>query len=155
MTLPGIVFTSNGLGTDNTGDTDDTAMLHASITQPIVDAFYAVYHELGYGFLEAVYMNALVAELDYRHIKSTRQVPAEILYRGKEVGTYRMDLVVEDKVLVEIKSTMKLAAADERQLLNYLKATSIEVGLLLHFGPEPKVLRRILTNDRKQKGLAV
>ena len=155
MTRSWIFYASNCLHTDDTGDTDDTAMLHGSITKQVVDAFYSVYHELGYGFLEAVYANALVGELDYRHIKSTRQVAAEILYRGKEVGTYRMDLVVENKVLVEVKSTMKLVTADERQLLNYLKATSIEVGLLLHFGPEPKVLRRILTNDRKYKGLAV
>lgn len=130
-------------------------MLHGTVTEQIVDAFYAVYHELGYGFLESVYANALVAELDYQHVRSVRQVAAEILYRGKEIGTYRMDLVVENRVLVEVKSTMKVVPADERQLLNYLKATSIEVGLLLHFGPEPKVLRRILTNDRKQKGLTV
>jgi GxxExxY protein len=155
---PGILWASHCLDTDDTDYTDYTdytAMLHDTITKQVIDAFYAVYHELGYGFLEAVYTSALVAELDYQHIKSRRQTPAEILYRGKEIGTYYMDLLVEGKVLVEVKSTAKLVPADERQLLNYLKATSIEVGLLLHFGPEPTVMRRILTNDRKHKGLAV
>ena len=89
----------------------------------------------------------MATELEYRGCRVERQTPFELHYRGKRVGRYRADLLVWNKVLIEVKSTRQLVEADERQLLNYLKATPIEVGFLLHFGPKPKFFRRILTND--------
>lgn len=124
-------------------------MLEASITDQVIGAFFEVYKDLGYGFLEAVYANALSVELRSRGLELTREVPIQVVYRGVPVGTYRVDMIVEGRVLVEVKSAKALSEADERQLLNYLKATNVEVGFLLHFGPEPGFRRRIYTNDRK------
>ena len=129
-------------------------MLEAKLSETLLDSFFFVYNEFGYGFLESVYANALATELEYRGCRVERQIPFELHHRGKEVGRYRADLLLENKVLIEVKSTRQLVEADERQLLNYLKATPIEIGFLLHFGPKPKFLRRLLTNDRKKAGLA-
>jgi GxxExxY protein len=128
-------------------------MLEAKLSETLLDSFFFVYSDFGYGFLESVYANALATELEYRGIQVQRQVPFELHHRGKEVGRYRADLLVEQRILIEVKSTKQLLEADERQLLNYLKATPIEIGFLLHFGPKPKFLRRLLTNDRKKSGL--
>lgn len=129
-------------------------MLEKKLSETLLDSFFFVYNEFGYGFLESVYANALATELEYRGVRVRRQVPFELHHRGKQVGRYRADLLVESRVLIEVKSTRNLVEADERQLLNYLKATPIEVGFLIHFGPKPKFFRRILTNDRKKAGLA-
>ena len=129
-------------------------MLEAKLSETILDSFFFVYKEFGYGFLESVYSNAFATELEYRGVRVERQAPFELHHRGKEVGRYRADLVVGNTILIEVKSTRQLVEADERQLLNYLKATPIEIGFLLHFGPKPKFLRRLLTNDRKKAGLA-
>ena len=128
-------------------------MLEAKLSEQILDCFFFVYRQFGYGFLEAVYANALATELEYRGVKVQRQSPVELQHRGKVVGTYRIDLLIDNRVLVEVKSTKQLIEADERQLLNYLKATSVEVGFLLHFGPKPKFLRRVLANERKHAGI--
>jgi GxxExxY protein len=120
----------------------------------VLAAFFTVYRELGYGFLEAVYVNALYVELTKCGIDVKREVLTEVLYAGVSVGTYRIDVLVAGRIMIEVKSTKTLSDADERQLLNYLKATNIEVGFLLHFGPEPRFRRRILTNDRKWRGIA-
>lgn len=129
-------------------------MHEKEISETLLDSFFFVYNEYGFGFLEAVYANALATELEYRGLHVQRQAPFELHHRGKEVGRYRADLLVENRIMIEVKSTQHLVEADERQLLNYLKATPIELGFLLHFGPNPRFLRRILTNDRKKAGFA-
>jgi GxxExxY protein len=124
-------------------------LLHKEITDAIIRAFYAVYNTLGYGFLEKVYENALAHELSKSGLKVQQQASIQVCYDGQVIGDYYADLVIQDKVIVEIKAVEKLSPQHTAQLLNYLKATSIEVGLVLNFGPEPKFERKILTNDRK------
>jgi GxxExxY protein len=121
-------------------------MIEAALSQAILDAFFRVYHELGYGFLEAVYANALVVELQANGIECRRQCPFEVLYRGAVVGLYRCDLIVGDRILVEAKAIRTLTEADDRQARNYLKATRLQVGFVLNFGPEPK-FRRFVYSD--------
>jgi GxxExxY protein len=99
--------------------------------------------------LEGSYANALAVELRSKGLSVRREVPIEVVYRGVPVGMYRVDLIVEESVLVEVKSTKTVSDADFRQVLNYLKATDLEVGFLLHFGPKPRFRRLIYTNDRK------
>ena len=124
-------------------------MLHETITEPIISAFYDVYHELGHGFLESVYEGSVVVALRKRGLHVQRQHPVTVYYRGEPVGTFCADLVVEHRVICELKAGRALEPIHEAQLINYLRATTIEVGLLLHFGPKPEFRRLILTNDRK------
>jgi GxxExxY protein len=154
-----LVAVSRLVGPRNCFDTTDTtdttiSMLETKLSETLLDSFFFVYTEFGYGFLESVYANALATELEYRGVRVQRQVLFELHHRGKLVGRYRSDLLIENKILVEVKSTRQLVEADERQLLNYLKGTPIELGFLLHFGPKPKFVRRLLTNDRKRSGIA-
>lgn len=118
-------------------------LLHGDITGEIISGFYAVYNELGYGFLEAVYVRALAIELFQRRMNVARDVPVTVYYKGVTVGTYRADLLVADTVVVEVKTGENAAEFDRPQLLNYLRASGKEVGLLLHFGPKA-VLRRLI-----------
>ena len=124
-------------------------MLHEEITSKIIAGFYTVYNELGYGFLEKVYENALCIELGKAGLKVMQQVPIDVCYEGHLVGEYFADLLVQDEVIVELKAVEELAKGHEAQLINYLKATSVEVGLLLNFGPEPKFRRKVFSNERK------
>ena len=125
--------------------------LHADLTGEIIGAFYHVYNTLGYGFLEAVYQNALAVTLSKQgHRVETRQ-PVEVYFEGVIVGNYFADLIVDRLVIVELKSAEALCEANEAQLLNYLKATNIEVGLLLNFGPKPQLKRKVFANSRKQR----
>jgi GxxExxY protein len=124
-------------------------MLHEGITSQIIAAFYAVYNKVGYGFLEKVYENALVLEFRKSGLKVAEQVAIEVCYEGHPIGEYFADLLVEDKVIVEVKAADALIQAHENQLVNYLKATRLEVGLVLNFGPEPQFKRKIFTNARK------
>ena len=124
-------------------------LVEEKLTHSILRAFYDVYNELGYGFLEHLYVMALERELLSRGHMVAREVGVAVLYKGEELGFQRMDLVVDGKVIVETKSTEDLHKSATRQVYNYLKATSLEVGLLLHFGPEPRFFR--LINQRKQK----
>ncbi|MBT3315947.1 MAG: GxxExxY protein [Anaerolineae bacterium] len=129
-------------------------LLHKEITSEIINAFYKVYNTLGYGFLEKVYENGLALELEKRGIKVEKQVPIQVYYENKIVGKYFADLLVTDAVVVELKAAEQLIAAHETQLINYLKATEIEVGLLLNFGKEAKYKRRVLSQrNRKLKSL--
>ena len=125
-------------------------LLHKEITSAIISAFYTVYNTLGYGFLEKVYENALVLELEKRGLKVQTQFPIQVYYEGKIVGKYFADLLVADTVIVELKAVEQLIAAHETQLINYLKATEIEVGLLLNFGKEAKYKRRVFTQRKKK-----
>ena len=124
-------------------------MLHRQITDKILRAFYNVYNDLGYGFLEKVYENALVHELRKMELNVSQQRPINVYYDNVLVGEFFADVIVENAVIVELKAVEALHEIHSNQLINYLKATEIEVGLLLNFGEEPEFLRRILTNDRK------
>ena len=124
-------------------------LLQKELTDQIIRAFYAVYNELGYGFLEKVYERALFIELSDLGVSSATQQQIKVFYKARDVGDYFADLMVKNAVIVEIKTVDELNEDHKKQLQNYLKATSIEVGLLLNFGPKPKVVRRIFTNDLK------
>jgi len=125
-------------------------LLHADLTEVILKAFYTVYNTLGYGFLEKVYENALLLELRRRGLRVHQQVPIKVYYAGQVVGEYFADLLVEDKVIVELKAAEALSPAHEAQLLNYLKATGISVGLVLNFGPRPEFRRKVFTHASKK-----
>ena len=124
-------------------------MLHEEITSDIINAFYHVYNTLGYGFLEKVYENALAKEFTKRGHAVKQQVPIQVFYEGESVGEYFADLLVDDKVILELKAVEEIAKAHEAQLINYLKATNIQVGLLLNFGPKAEFKRKIYTKRRK------
>ena len=123
---------------------------HENLTGQIIKAFYAVYNELGYGFLEKVYENALALELESMGLGVRRQQPTRVYYFGSQVGDYYADLIVENLVIIELKCADGICEAFEAQLLNYLKATDIEIGLLFNFGPKPELRRKIFTNDKKR-----
>jgi GxxExxY protein len=118
-------------------------LLHEDVTKSIIAAFFAVYNKLGYGFLEKIYCAALAIELRRRGHRVGREVVVPVYYDGERIGSYRVDLLTDDVVVVEVKSTERLNPSDPRQLLNSLCATSLDVGLLLHFGPKPKFHRVI------------
>ncbi|MEO8405950.1 MAG: GxxExxY protein [Chitinophagaceae bacterium] len=124
-------------------------MKHADITDQVLNAFYKVYNTLGYGFLEKVYENALYIELIKINLKAERQKKVLVHYDSIVVGDYCTDLIVQDVVICELKAKESLTEADEHQLLNYLRATNVEVGLLLNFGKKPEVKRKIYANNKK------
>ena len=107
----------------------------------IIGAFFEVYNTLGYGFLEHLYLKALEHELVAKGHKVAREMWVPVMYKGIELGKQRLDMVVDDSIVIEVKSTHDLPRYATRQLFNYLRATSLEVGLLLHFGPAPKFFR--------------
>jgi GxxExxY protein len=125
-------------------------LIEADVTESIIGAFYDVYNTLDFGFLEHVYAAALEFELLKRGHQVGREVPVKVFYKGTELASQRIDLLVDGKVVVEIKSTYELHKAAPRQVYSYLRATKIEVGLLLYFGPRPNFFRLLLTNDRKR-----
>lgn len=122
------------------------AMLEQDITESIIGAFYTVYNELRFGFLESVYATALEELLSERGHVIAREATVPVCFRGKPITTQRLDMLVDNRVVVEIKSTEILHRSAHRQLLNYLRATALEVGLLLHFGPEPRFYRVVQSN---------
>ncbi len=119
------------------------------LTEKIIKIFYIVYNKLGYGFLEKVYEKAMMIELKKDSIPAVAQSAIEVLYEGEIIGEYAADILVDNKVIVEIKASKSLVKDNEAQVLNYLKATNIEVGLLLNFGPKPEVRRKAFDNSRK------
>jgi len=123
--------------------------LHSEITDLIIKAYYNVYNKLGFGFLEKVYENAMMIELKRLDLKCEKQKPITVNYDGFNIGEYFADIIVNDCVIIELKAAEELAPEHEAQLVNYLKATEIEVGLLLNFGKEPRFKRRVLTNEYK------
>ena len=133
----------------NTDTADPENFKLKTLTEKIISVFYRVYNKLGYGFLEKVYENAMVIEFKRLGIDAIPQSPITVLYEGNVVGEYFADLLVARKVIVEIKAVRTLASEHEAQLLNYLKATDIEVGLLFNFGPQPEVKRKVFDNCRK------
>jgi GxxExxY protein len=124
-------------------------MLEPKLSETVVAAFFAVYRALGFGFLESVYANAMAVELARRGVRVRREVPIEVVYEGVVVGVFRCDMLADDKIMIENKASKVLSTADQRQVLNYLRSTRIEIAYLLHFGPQPHFRRWILTNDRK------
>ena len=130
-------------------NTDYKDSKYKELTEKIIGIFYKVYNNLGYGFLENVYENAMMIDFKKEHIPAVSQYPIKVLYEGEMVGEYFADILVDGKIIVEIKAVSNLAIEHEAQLLNYLKATDKEVGLLLNFGPKPKIKRRVFDNFRK------
>ncbi len=124
-------------------------MLHSNITRKIINAFYNVNNTLGFGFLEKVYENSLKLELLSMDLEVEQQKNIRVYYNGIEVGDYFADLIVNNLVIVELKAAESLCPEHEAQLINYLLATEIEVGLLLNFGHKAEFRRKIFTNDRK------
>ena len=124
-------------------------LLHEELTNLIIKTFYEVYNELGYGFLEKVYQNSLYLELKNKGLKVEPQKSIPVFYKGTEVGEYFADLMVEDKIILELKAADYIVKEFENQILNYLRATDCEVGLLLNFGKKPEFKRKIFENDRK------
>ena len=122
---------------------------YQELTEKIIEIFYRVYNKLGYGFLEKVYENAMMIEFRKEGIHAVSQFAIKVFYENQIIGEYYADLLVDDKVIVEIKAAKWLAEENEAQLLNYLKATNIEVGLLLNFGPRPQIKRKAFDNTRK------
>ncbi len=128
---------------------DDQDFKQNELTEKIIAIFYKVYNKLGYGFLEKVYENAMMIELKKENFSATSQSPIKVVYEGEIIGEYYADMLVDNKVIVEIKAAKCLSGEHEAQLLNYLKATDIEVGLLLNFGPKAEIKRKAFNNDRK------
>jgi len=124
-------------------------LLHQDLTNVIIKIFYEVYNELGYGFLEKVYQNSLYLELKNKGLKVETQKRLAVYYKGIEVGEYYADLIVEDKIILELKAADCIVKDFENQILNYLRATDCEVGLLLNFGKKPEFKRKIFENIRK------
>ena len=124
--------------------TDKSILVEESVTEAVIGAFFAVYKELGFGFLETVYENALAIALRHKGIEVIQQPAIDVYFRGNRVGEYRADLVIPRRVIIEVKASSTLTTSHEAQLLNYLKATGIKVGLLLNFGPKPQFKRRVL-----------
>jgi GxxExxY protein len=124
-------------------------LLHKEITDKILKAFYTVYNVLGYGFLEKVYENALYIELTKLGFKVIKQQHIKVHYDAQEVGEYFADLLVDDLVIIELKAAEVIIEEHEYQLLNYLKATDKEVGLLLNFGKKPQFKRKVFQNENK------
>jgi GxxExxY protein len=122
---------------------------HGRITELIIQAFYTVYNTLGYGFAEKVYRDAMVVGLLALGLQVSREHPIDVYYKGKIVGEFFADLLVNECVIVELKSVKEILAEHEAQLLNYLRATRIEIALLMNFGPEAKFQRKSYDNARK------
>lgn len=124
-------------------------MIEEELTSQIIKAFYKVHNTLGFGFLEKVYENALMLELQENGFQVESQKPIDVYYHGKIVGEYFADLIVENKVILEIKSAETISQAHESQTINYLKATRIEVGLILNFGRSATLKRKVFSHNKK------
>ncbi len=126
-------------------------MIDEELTGRIIKIFYAVYNALGYGFIESVYHNAIILELVSKGIAVETEKPIAVYYGKNVVGTFSADLVVEGKVILELKAKETLNTAHEAQLVNYLRATDVELGLLLNFGKKPEFKRKYFSNEKKRR----
>ena len=122
---------------------DAGVLVHGELSERVIGAFFETYNELGYGFLESVYEGAFAVQLEQAGLRVRRQAPIHVHFRGHVVGEFRADLLVEELLLVEIKSAVRLHPIHEAQLINYLKATRVRLGLLVNFGPRPQFKRRV------------
>lgn len=149
------LWASELLATEHTEYTEHTEtakmrqLLHEDLTKQVIGVFYQVHYELGFGFSESVYSGAMACALGDSGIVTKREVPVTVIFRGREVGSFRADHIVESKVLLELKAGAELPSGAQAQTMNLLRATELEVGLLLHFGRKPSFQRLIYTNDRK------
>ena len=125
--------------------------LYSRLTSIVIKKFYNVYNELGFGFLEQVYQNALYFELIEAGLYMETQKEIDVYYKDKVVGKYYADMLVNDVLVLELKAVEHIIEAHELQLINYLKATDLEIGLLLNFAKQPAVRRKIFTNDKKKR----
>ncbi|HSY92879.1 MAG TPA: GxxExxY protein [Candidatus Binatus sp.] len=130
-------------------ESDLASLKHRELTEKIIGAFYDVYNELGHGFLESVYEKALAIALA-AGMKVEQQVAVSVWFRGQQIGDFRADMLIDRNVLLELKAARTIEQAHEKQLLNYLRATDIEVGLLLNFGINPQFRRLVYENERKK-----
>ncbi len=128
----------------------DDNFKHTALTNKIIRCFYTVYNQLGFGFLEKVYEKSLLIELRKEGLTATRQTQLKVFYNQVEVGDYFADIIVENEVIIEVKTAEGLIEIHEAQLINYLKATNIEVGLLLNFGKTPQFKRKVFSNKYKK-----
>jgi GxxExxY protein len=133
----------------NADDRGKVVLRHAGITRQIIGVFLQVYGELGYGFLESVYRAAMIIALREAGLAVESEVELHARFRGRAIGRFRADLLVQGAVLVELKAARSVESAHIAQLLNYLRCTVLEVGLILNFGPSPKFRRLVFTNQRK------
>jgi GxxExxY protein len=124
---------------------------HKELTEVVIGTFYEVYNELGFGFLESVYENALVIALTEKGLKVEQQIPIPVWFRGQRVGDFVADLLVENTVILELKAVLTINDSHKAQLLNYLRATEIEIGLLLNFGQSAEFKRLAFDNHRKKQ----
>jgi GxxExxY protein len=130
--------------------TVNSSYKHSELSEAIIGVFYEVYNELGYGFLESVYRNSLQLALLAKGLRVEAEVAVPVFFRGKNVGDFRADMVINGCLLLELKTAEAIVIAHEAQLLNYLRATNLEVGLILNFGPKAQVRRLAYDNTRKQ-----
>ena len=137
------------MNTENTVEMGGREFRHLEITRRIVGVFFEVYGELGYGFLESVYRAAMTMALREAGITVEAETELQARFRGRSIGAFRADLLVENAVLVELKAARGIDSTHIAQLLNYLRCTALETGLILNFGPRPQIRRLIFTNDRK------
>ena len=126
-------------------------LVEEQLTHSVIGAFYAVYNTLGFGFLEQVYMMALERELRARGHAVGREVYVPVCYDGVEIARQRIDMVVDERLVIEAKSTRDLHKSAARQVYNYLRATRLQVGLLLHFGPEPAFYRLVFLHTAEDR----
>ena len=126
------------------------SLLHRDLTDKIIGVFYDVYNELGFGFLESVYEDAMVIALKEAGLRVERQVPTLVWFRNKLLSTFEVDLIVNGLIIIELKAVKQIAEAHIAQLIHYLRATSIEVGLVMNFGHKPEFKRRAFENSRKR-----
>ena len=133
---------ADGTGHDN--------FKHGAITEKVIGVFFAVYNDLGFGFIESVYHKAMLIALADAGLMVDSQANLPVFFRGRIVGDFLADILVERAVILELNAASDFAVANEAQLINYLKASSVEVGLLLNFGPKPKFKRFVFDNDRER-----
>jgi GxxExxY protein len=123
---------------------------HADLTEKLIGMFFAIYNELGHGFLESVYEEAFSGSLAENGVFFQRQMAIPVWFHGRKIGDFRTDLLIDGKVIIELKTGREIDPGWEKQLLNYLRATEIEVGLLFNFGPSAQFRRYVFANERKQ-----
>ncbi len=127
---------------------DKDEQIELALTERVIGAFFDVYNELGSGFLESVYENALAQALRETGIAVQQQAALSVSFRNQIVGEFRADLLIERQLVVELKAVSKLMPIHEVQLINYLKASGIPIGLLVNFGAKPEFKRRVFTNTK-------
>src|SRR3954464_8312576 len=137
------------MNTENTVESRGRQFRHLGLTRRIVGVFFEVYGELGYGFLESVYRAAMTMALREAGTAVEAEMELQARFRGRSIGAFRADLLVEGAVLVELKAARGIDSVHTAQLLNYLRCTALETGLILNFGPRPQIRRLIFTNARK------